>query len=1165
MNRRALLAATLCLSLVNCAYLKKRNPLSGQVNLNLNPADALKTQLSPNTQQMLALAGPVAVEALAHIAAALQQRAEERRALEERQEEARRIEVASAQIFYAEACTQKSSEAAAGNGPQSSQEKDADQAFAKADYAHAATSLQAAREAAEKQGGQTSAEVARLLNKEAAIQLALGDYPSAIAPAARALKIRQDAYDAVTSKTGERDAARVRPTADLAESDTTMGQIYRAAGVHKEAGERLSRAYDLRKQQLGDDHVCVAQSANALGELKLVQGEYVKARGYLESAAKIREARLPADHRDLAQSWDNLGSLDRSIGAWARAQSYYERALANRMKLGADHPDVAESHHSLATLHKAKGDFASAESEYLLALDIRTRKLGEGLEVARTRDALAELYLVMGDLDAADAQLSRALAVRRQKLPADHPDLADSVANAARLALARGDLPGARRSFEEARGIRERKYGPKHPSVARTQLALAEVATIEGRYDDADQLLQTAQASLTASLGAEHPDVAEAIHLAGVARKARGDFAGAETLLTKAVELRKKALGAEHPDVAVSLSHLGAVEVALGKDERALATFTAAQTLFEDLVRSVGVSSTESRLDALLRFLRLQEEVVDSLLDDPKIGPKAARLALAVTLLRKGRAVDEAAGHSQALYAHATPEDRALIDERNALRSEVARKRLAPDANSGTSLTAAKQRLDEVERQLASRSAAWRARSTAPALGEIVASVARTLSKDARLVEVIAYHPYAFKAAGKQSSWGKVRYAALVLDGNGGVNRAVLGDRTAVDASVKAFLKAVAEPRGASAQEREAEAFAAGQALYKVTLGPLQPFAGDAKRLVLSLEGQLNLVPFWAVWDGKQYLIDRFEIAYVTSGRDLLRSSEEGPSGEVALFAKPTFMKGGAGSTLASDETRGLELVIDPPAKADASLGKKADTESSAIKLKAAPSPLAGTEQEAKAIKRIFPKATLLTGAEATKPALLGVESPSVLHVATHGLFRPEGRSEKTDRGLELTSGGLAAFSAARTRDPLLSSMLLMANASKPVGVGQPGVVLDPAGLVTALEMAGMNLWGTKLVVLSACETGRGDVDDLGAGVYGLRRAVVVAGAQTLVTSLWKVDDQVTRDLMSAYYRNLLGGMGRIEGLRQAALAVRKKNPEPRLWAPFVAIGQETPLKEARR
>ncbi|RKH53050.1 CHAT domain-containing protein, partial [Corallococcus aberystwythensis] len=118
--------------------------------------------------------------------------------------------------------------------------------------------------------------------------------------------------------------------------------------------------------------------------------------------------------------------------------------------------------------------------------------------------------------------------------------------------------------------------------------------------------------------------------------------------------------------------------------------------------------------------------------------------------------------------------------------------------------------------------------------------------------------------------------------------------------------------------------------------------------------------------------------------------------------------------------------------------------------------------------------------------------------------------------------------------------------------------------LVTALELAGLNLWGTQLVVLSACDTGRGDVK-VGQGVYGLRRAFLVAGAETVVMSLWKVNDATTRDLMEAYYYNLLAGQGRATALREAMRELRRTQPHPHYWAPFIAMGRETPLRQRVR
>jgi CHAT domain-containing protein len=114
--------------------------------------------------------------------------------------------------------------------------------------------------------------------------------------------------------------------------------------------------------------------------------------------------------------------------------------------------------------------------------------------------------------------------------------------------------------------------------------------------------------------------------------------------------------------------------------------------------------------------------------------------------------------------------------------------------------------------------------------------------------------------------------------------------------------------------------------------------------------------------------------------------------------------------------------------------------------------------------------------------------------------------------------------------------------------------------LVTALELAGLNLWGTQFVVLSACDTGRGDVK-LGEGVYGLRKAFLVAGAETLVTNLWKVNDETTYQFMEDYYRKLLPGQGRAAALRRAMQSLRETHPHPYFWAPFIPIGRDEPLQ----
>jgi CHAT domain-containing protein len=1120
-------------------------------------SDLAQGTLSEDSIAMIKLVGPLAVDALKSVAAALEKSAAQRRETEAREEEGRRLRIASAQLYYAQECTKPGVAGdTKGNKNDGGLEKQATEAFARADYAAAAKALKTAREQTEKKSGPDSPELARLLNKEAVVQLAMGEYINAVAPAARALKIRQD-----LSKAAEKgDAAKKMVAAlDEAESLTTMGQIYRAAGALDDAQKNLKQALDLRGDKLGTAHLCVAEAQNNLGELTQLLGNYSPALDLYRKALTTRKKALAADHRDVAQSNDNMGSIYRTLALYDRAEGYYNQALESRRKLGADHPEVADSLHNLGVLNKTRGDFLKAEDLYKQSREIRSKKLGQGIEVAQSENALAELYFAIGDFAQAEARLQESLKIRKTKLPSDHPEIAESSASLARLYQAKGDLAGAQKAQEEALRIWKAKLGPEHPVVAQALTTLGELQVAQGRARDAEKSLTEARTIREKKLGPDHPDVADSLHQLGCAAYADRNYGKAEPFFKQAIDLRRKKLGAEHPDLAVSLSYLAALQVATGRGTEALATFREAQTISEQLVRTVGTASSESRVDALLRFLRVQEEVVYSLLADAKLAPQAAPLALSVALLRKGRSVDEAAGTSRAVYANLNADDMAKMEELRGLRSEIAHKKLSPLGNNAAELQKDYERAEQLEQDLARRSAALRAKSALPALDKVVAQVAAALPADGVLVEIVGHRQYGFTAPAGKPRWTALQYTALVLNHKGDLTAAPLGPSQAIDEAVKRYLAKITDT-----SEAKVDGAALGQELDKLVLAPIRPAIKDGKTLVLSLDGQLNLVPFWALHDGKAYLVDNYQLAYVTSGRDLLRDPKETASKTITLLAKPEFVKGGGGATDEAGATRGLQVVEDRNPDANT---RKLALAKGALKLKEAPSPLAGTAEEAKAIRKLLPKAKLLVGAEANKEQFLGVQSPGILHVATHGLFRPDNTAGgRNSRSVDIVGGDLMALAGpAGAGDPLLSSMLLLAHVGLPLSKEQgSGVVLDPSGLATALEVASMNLWGTQLVVLSACESGRGQVDNLGQGVYGLRRALVVAGAQTLVTSLWKVDDTVTRELMTAYYRNMLGGQGRVEALRQAALAVRQKHPEPRFWAPFIAIGQGAPLKSIK-
>lgn len=398
------------------------------------------------------------------------------------------------------------------------------------------------------------------------------------------------------------------------------------------------------------------------------------------------------------------------------------------------------------------------------------------------------------------------------------------------------------------------------------------------------------------------------------------------------------------------------------------------------------------------------------------------------------------------------------------------------------------------------------------------------------LIEFIAYHDRPLgPTPGTPPSQGPnpLRYLALLLFADGRSRAIDLGLAEPIDSAALRLHEALAN-RSVSYQP-------AAHALYQLAFRPLLPHLGNAQRLFISPDSQLTLVPFAALHDGSRFLVDVLDITYLTSGKDLLpRPDDSSATHSVVVLADPDF-----GSVLATPSVA---------AQATPALTERSASLERFYASRFAPStdspwpPLPGTRREAETIHRLLPHAQLLLGPAATKQALLTLDTPGILHIATHGFFREDS----------------ADPSPTLAPDPLLRSGLVLAGASAQQAPSGP--LPREETLITALELAGLDLWGTQLVVLSACDTGRGAIK-LGQGVYGLRRALVIAGAEAQVSSLWKINDESTRQFMEAYYSNLLAGVGRTSALRQAMREFRRKQPHPYYWAPFIALGSDEPLQ----
>nr|NCR69258.1 CHAT domain-containing protein [Microcystis aeruginosa LL11-07] len=632
---------------------------------------------------------------------------------------------------------------------------------------------------------------------------------------------------------------------------------------------------------------------------------------------------------------------------------------------------------------------------------------------------------------------------------------------------------------------------------------LAELYRVQGRYSEAEPLYKQALAIWKQQLGDNHPDTASSLNNLALLYESQGRYSEAEPLYKQALAIWKQQLGDNHPNTATSLNNLALLYQSQDDIPQAINYRTQALAVQEyNLSENLKMGDDKQKQDYMAKVLGTTYWVISLNLQAAPNNPQATRLALKTILERKGRILDVSTNSLQILRQRTDDlESQRLLTQLIEVRTQLSNLTFKKPEDFPSpeiyrqQLNEVTAKAKEIEDKIGRRSAEFRSLSQPITLE----GIQKLIPADAALVEIVRYQPY----NPKNDSLGNPRYAVYILYPNGDIKAKDLGEAKPIDDKLIYFRDNLAD-----AETRLPQLQKSARQLDETLMQPIRQLLGDTKTILLSPDAGLNLIPFEALVDeNNQYLVENYHITYLTSGRDLLRLKDKFASQQSPLIVADPFY-GKAGEKVAL--TRSIDLS------------------------EFTFSGLPGTEQEAKAIKNILPQATVLTGSQATENAVKQAKKPNILHIATHGFFKPE-------RNV--------------IENPLLRSGLVLAG----VKIGQSA---GDDGVLTALETTNLNLVGTKLVVLSACDTGKGDIN-IGQGVYGLRRALVIAGSESQLISLWKVSDDATKDLMVAYYGRLQKGERRSEALRQIQLGMLKseKQKHPFFWASFIPSGDATSMK----
>ncbi|MCV3212162.1 CHAT domain-containing protein [Plectonema radiosum NIES-515] len=930
----------------------------------------------------------------------------------------------------------------------------------------------------------------------------------------------------------------------------TLANLHQLQGNYEKAESLYLRSLAIRKKALGDVHPDVAQTLSNLAQLYRRQGNYEKAESLYLQALAIHEKVLGKEHQNVATDLNGLAGLYREQGNYEKAEPLYLRSLAIYEKvLGKEHPDVATTLNGLAVLYEAQGSYQKAEPLYLRSLSIQEKVLGkEHPDVATTLNNLAALYRVEGSYQKAEILYLRSLAILEKVLGKDHLNVANSLNNLGELYQVEKNYQKAEPLFLRSLAIREKALGTEHPSVASSLNNLAQLYRIQGSYEKAEPLFLRSLAILEKALGKEHPHVAFSLNNLARIYQVQENYQKAESLYLRSLAIREKLLGKEHPSVANILNNLSALYQAQGDITRSIDFFRRELAIGEHNLNLIfAVGSEQRKQDYARTFTARTNRIISLSLQQAGKNPTVARLALTTVLRRKGIVLDAVTDNIQTLRSQLSsqPETQKLFDDWLNVNQQLSALAYRGQGNQSPTeyqtqfqqLEAEKERLEEA---ISTKSAEFRTVTQPVEL----AAIQTQIPKDAALVEIVLYYPFNPKAKSDAQTWGKPRYAAAVLRSSGEPKWVDLGDAATIDKSVADLRKVLAKdpnkgvnvaPTVVNKPTQSLEQLA--RKLDQQVMAPIRPLLGDARHLLLSPDGQLTLIPFEALKDEQnKYLIERYAFSYLTSGRDLLR------------FQLPSQSR--------SNPVVFANIDYDQQEIATASAMRGSENRRSADLASLQFGSLDNTLEEANKIKGIFPDTKIISGKQATEAVIKQLQAPSILHLATHGFFFADQQDNMETRNNVVETRNFASL---RLENPLLRSGLALA------GINNRTKALSNTndGVLTALEVAGLNLRGTQLVVLSACETGLGDIK-VGDGLYGLRRALVIAGSQSQVLSLWLVDDAGTKDLMVKYYQNLKLGKGRHEALREAQMELLKTPgyEHPYYWASFVPSGDWSAFKK---
>ena len=1058
--------------------------------------------------------------------------------------------------------------------------------------------------------GETHPDYASSLGSLAQKYTILGDYSTAMVYGTKALEIQKTAVgenhpDYATtlgllaqcySYLGDYDKALEYETKAMeifrvtlgeshsffATSLTNLAQLYSDIGDYSKAIVYGTRAKDVYKVSLGDNHPFFAASLNSLAQshfylgdystaveygmqaisiLKSVIGEnpllyiqtldilvqsycqlgdYSKAVEYGTKACELFENILGENHRDYVMLLVHLSTCYSFLSNYAKAVEYGTKALKIcKAVFGENHPDSAKPLNILAQCYYKLGDYSKALDNETKAMKIYKKTLGENHpDYAKSLNNLTLYHFTLGDYVKAVEYGIKAKNIYETVLGENHPEYAKLLSNLSNCFVFLGENAKAIEYGTKAVEISKVAIGENNPQYATCLNNLAQYYSYVGDYTKEMEYSIKAMEIRKSVLGENHPDYATSLNNIGVSCALLGDIPKAVDYVSKAMDIYKRTLGWNHPETANTLDNLAFFHLALRNYSKALVYCIEYVSILEDNTLRQFTNLTTSQRSTLwnknsYKFTSFYPLVTAASNTTTKQNT-AGDLYDKTALFAKGLLLTTEMEMNKLILESGDEEALKMFEELRNQRLQLQKLYEIPIAERHINADSMAQVANQLESQLVKRSKVYG--DFTRKLRTTWKDVQAALGKDEIAVEFLSFHVY-----GTDSTM----VAALTLRKDDKEPKFYplfeQGQVEALDSKDHFIRSEVTE----------------------LVWKPLQEELDGIRRIYFSPAGILHRI-------GIEYLpgMEGYDLRRLSTTREIIDIKEGNgknlPDNAMATLygginyeeasIESKFPKGNLDGDVSDDTSKSVSISLHR-ALVD-SLGLRGG------RYNYLPGTLAEVENIKASFEESHRQAGMLTGADATETSVRSLSSraPEILHIATHGFYYTEKEKRMMDirKSLMQNEGLLGA--AEKEDKALTRSGLLLAGANKTLkGASVP--MDEDDGILTAQEISKLDLRGTDLVVLSACETGKGDINQ-GEGVFGLQRGFKKAGVGTIVMSLWKVNDTATEMMMTQFYKNLCAGKGKYEALHAAQKHVREYKDEegekifddPLYWAGFIIL-----------